>query len=113
MKTLTKTLAVGLVAMIGAFVAAPASQAETGAAPAGYKRVSVAFSYNPSAPAAKVYSDLQRKARKACTDNGVRPLALHRVSEECVAEMVESGVAQFGRADIAELHKGRITVASR
>lgn len=108
-----RKLAVGLLVMIGAVAAAPISQADTGATPAGYERVNVAFAYDRQAPAEKVYSDLQQTARNACGDKTVRPLALRRISEKCVAEMVGSGVAQFGRADIAELHKGRITVANR
>lgn len=106
-----KKLAVGLVVMIGAFTVAPVSQAET--LRAGAARISVAFSYDPNAAAERIYSDLHRVARNACKHNGDRLMVMRLGDKKCVAEMIDSGVAQFGRADIAELHKGRIAVANR
>jgi hypothetical protein len=108
-----KKLAVGILVALGAFAAAPASHADNGAAPAGYAPLAVPFSYDRQAPAEKVYSDLQRTAHNACADKSSHMLALRLINKKCVAEMVDSGVSQFGRADIAELHKGRITVANR
>jgi UrcA family protein len=108
-----KQIAIGLLVAIGALSAAPISQAQTGEAPAGFERVSVNFAHDGSAPAATVYRDLQRTARKACGHTGDRLVVMRQWHKQCVNEMVESGISQFGRADIAELHKGRVTVASR
>jgi hypothetical protein len=111
--------AVSLAAMI-----APAALAQTHqssmriSAAAGLERVSVVFSYNPAAPAEAIYSDLQSAARKACGHKDSRLLVMRKYTRRCTAEMVDSGVDQIGRADIAELHKmklhgARVTVASR
>lgn len=105
----TKMLAVGFLVLIGATTAAPLSQAET----VGTKRVSTAFAYDPAAPAEKIYSDLQATAHKTCKHGSSPLLVLRKYEKQCAAEMVDSGVAQFGRADVGQLHKGRITVANR
>lgn len=112
-KSNAKSLAVGLLVLVGALTIAPASQAQTCEAPAGYARVSVELAHDSRAPAAKVYRDLQRLADNACEHVGDRLLVMRQADRECVAEMIKSGVAQLGRADVAELHKGRVAVASR
>lgn len=108
-----KQVAVALLVMIGAVSLAPGSQAQTFTPRAGYSQVSIEFAYNTKAPAAKIYRDLHKAARDACNHKGDRLLVMRQADRACVAEMVESGVSQLGRADIAELHQGRITVASR
>jgi hypothetical protein len=123
MKTLnTKKLAVALLVMAGAFTLAPAGQAETseGKAAATYgpstvagHHVSVRFEYDPTADAQAIYTKLQSAARDACRYNGVKTIVMRRFEERCERTMVNSGVSQFGRADIAQLHQGRIAVANR
>ena len=114
----TKRLAVALIAMAGAFGIIPASQAEHrhGSAISSVQignTVRVAFAYDRAASAQKIYSDLQTTAGVACTYDGVRTKVIRMLEQRCVRQMVASGVAQFDRSDVAQLHKGRIAVANR
>ena len=118
----TKKLAVALLVMAGAFIVAPASQAQTseGKAAVSYgpsttsgSRVALRFAYNHNADAQTIYGSLQTAAKDACRYDGVRTLVIRKFEQRCVKDMVNSGVAQFGRADIAQLHQGRIAVANR
>ena len=114
----TKRLAVALLVMAGAFGVAPASRAEhkhggaISPVQAG-STVRVAFAYDRTASAQKIYGDLRTTAKAACRYDGARPIKIRMLEQRCVRQMVESGVAQFDRSDIAQLHKGRIAVASR
>src|SRR5262245_55727619 len=115
----TKKLAVALLVMAGAFIAAaPASQADEpeavayGPAPSG-NVIKARFTYDRDAPAEKIYSDLKVTARDACRASGVRSIVIRKLEQRCIKQMLDSGVAQFGRADIAQLHQGRIAVANR
>jgi hypothetical protein len=114
----TKRLAVALLVMVGAFSLAPTSQAEPkhGAAISsaqGSSIVAVAFSYDRTAPALEIYSDLRRTADAACTSHGIRSIVIRRLEQRCARTMIESGIAQLDRSDIAQLHRGRIAVANR
>ncbi|MDP3738626.1 MAG: hypothetical protein Q8R02_14620 [Hyphomonadaceae bacterium] len=73
----------------------------------------VKFTYNAKAPAADIYSDLKQTARKACNKIYVRSAIKRHVTGACARQVVDKGVAMLGRTDIAMLHKGPITVASR
>jgi hypothetical protein len=73
----------------------------------------VKFTYDAQAPAAEIYSDLRLTARKACDKIYVRSVIKRHVIRACAKEVVSKGVAMLGRPDIAMLHKGPVTVASR
>ncbi len=114
----TKRLAVALLVMAGTFVVAPASRAEHKPDRAissvqASNIVKVAFAYDPTASAQKIYSDLQAAAGVACKYEDARTIRIRMLEQRCVRQMVASGVAQFDRSDIAQLHKGRIAVANR
>lgn len=114
----TKRLAVALLVMAGAFGIAPAGRAEHGRGSAtspaqASNTVKVAFAYDRTAPAREIYSDLNATAKAACRHDGARTIRIRMLEQRCVRQMVASGVAQLGRSDIAQLHKGRIAVASR
>jgi len=104
--------------MAGAFGVAPASQAEPRHAAAissaqGSGAVRVAFSYDRTASAQEIYSDLQKTAGAACAYEGVRTKVIRRLEQRCARKMIESGIVQLDRSDIAQLHRGRIAVANR
>jgi UrcA family protein len=92
---------VALLIMAGG-LAAPTASAET--APYGYQTVSAPFYYDADAPAAQIYAKLHRLANRMCAPKSPSPLALRRVDQDCVAQVVKDGVSRIGRTDIAELH---------
>ncbi len=73
----------------------------------------VKFTYNAKASAADIYSDLQLTARKACDKVYARSVIKRHVIRACAKEVVSKGVAMLDRPDIAMLHKGPMTLASR
>lgn len=77
------------------------------------KTFEVRFVYNAKAPAAEIYSDLRQTAQKACDKLYLRSVMKRFANRACEREVVREGVALLGRADIAMLHKGPITVAAR
>jgi hypothetical protein len=77
------------------------------------KTFQVKFTYNAQAPAEEIYSDLQRTARKACYAYGPNSLAMLHVNRACARRVVDAGVKQLGRTDIATLHNGGIQTAGR
>src|SRR5262245_49668746 len=74
MKTLPvpgKISAVALLVMAGAFLAPHTASAET-------RDIRASFSYYQSAPAEKIYSDFQRRAKHVCKETDLRPISLRR-----------------------------------
>ena len=86
-------------ALIGA---APAASAKT-----PMKTFSMAFAYNATDPAHKIYADLQDTARKACREN--MSMTYHAVStlRGCTRSMVEAALKAMTRTDVALLHDNR------
>jgi len=77
------------------------------------KTFQVRFTYDTSAPAEEIYSDLQRTARKACYAYGPNSLTMLHVNRACAKRVVDAGVKQLGRTDIGMLHDGRVQTAAR
>jgi hypothetical protein len=91
--------------MASAILAAPAALAEQP------RNVQAAFAFNPNDPAAEIYADLVRTARKACEFHGVRMLKLMEHEKACVKAMLNDGVAKLGRPDVAAIHGGSLPTA--
>lgn len=66
----------------------------------------VKFSYNAKAPAETIYADLQRTASRACNNLGATSVQMRHVNRACAKRVVDAGVKQLGRTDIAMLHNG-------
>jgi UrcA family protein len=87
------------------------------AAPAAFadqpqKEVNARFAFDPSDPAAKIYDDLNRTARRACELTGTRSLSVVKHEQACMAEMVQDGVNKLGRSDVAAVHNNYFASAS-
>jgi UrcA family protein len=91
-------------ALPAAFLLAVSALAAPAALAGEPQTVRAAFSFNPAASAAEIYSDLERTARQACEFNGRRPLTTIRHEKACVKEMVADGVAKLDRQDVAATH---------
>lgn len=105
MKTLNTLTAAFILGIAG--LAAPAALADS-----PRETIEARFAFNPNDPAAEIYSDLTRIARRACELSGTRSLNMVRLEQACVREMVEDGVAKLGRADVAAVHNGYFATAS-
>jgi len=105
MKTPNAITAAFILATAG--LAAPAALAES-----PHKTVEARFAFNPHDPAAEIYSDLTRTARRACELHGTRSLSMVKVEQACINEMVQDGVAKLDRADVAAVHNGYFATAS-
>jgi hypothetical protein len=90
-----------------AVLAAPAALGDSPREP-----IQARFAFNPNDPAAEIYSDLMRTARRACELHGTRSLNMIRVEQSCISQMVEDGVAKLGRADVAAVHNGYFATAN-
>jgi hypothetical protein len=125
MKTLNrlssnKMSAVALLLLAGAFVAPHTASAENGARASylsgQYREIRVEFAYYKTDPAEEIYSDFKRTAKRACTEDSIRPLSLRRMEAVCSASLMDKVVEKLGRADVAAVHQNRIPqvqVASR
>jgi UrcA family protein len=110
MKTSNKTALVALLmfSSLGLLTSPTAS-----AYPAQTQVMTVAFSYNTTAPAEVTYERFQATAARACKEKGPRPLSLRNYERRCQAELMDAVVAKVGRADIAQIHSGKLMIASR
>lgn len=66
--------------------------------------VQTTFVYDRKAPAAQVYARLKHAAHQLCRTPGPRPIELRKEEDACIDSVMKDGVAQIGRADIAQLH---------
>ena len=104
---------VALLVIAGAFLAPQPVSAETRTS-AGAQQIRVEFKYKKAAPADRIYSDFKRTAHMACKDDFPSPISLRKMQQECTADLVDAAVAKLGRADVAQLHHGRLAqVAAR
>jgi hypothetical protein len=93
--------------LASAVIAAPAAFAD------GQKEsIRARFAFNPSEPAAEIYSDLTRTAKRACELPGTRSLHMVKHEQACMKEMIEDGVSKLGRADVAALHNDYFATAN-
>ena len=100
-------------ALTAAFVLASAVLAAPAAFAEGPREtIHARFAFNPDQPAAEIYSDLTRTARKACELSGTRSLHIVKHEQACMKEMVEDGVAKLDRADVAAVHNGYFATAN-
>ena len=90
-----------------AVLAAPAALAEH-----PQKEINARFAFDPGDPAAKIYHELNRTARRACELTGTRSLNVVKHEQACTAEMVQDGVTKLGRADVAAVHNDYFATAS-
>ena len=104
MKTHTLTAALILATAV---LAAPAALAD-----GPRETINARFAFNPSEPAAEIYSDLTRVARRACELNGTRSPSIVKHEQACMKEMVEDGVSKLGRPDVAAVHNGYFATAN-
>ncbi len=103
MKTIRTPYAIPVAMLLAsALLAGPTAQAEPSA-----RTFEVRFSYNHDDGADRIYANLQRTARKACNNIGMRSLRMHQQARVCAAGVVENGVNAIGRTDLAALHYGR------
>lgn len=105
MKT-TKGLAAAFI-FASAVIAAPAAFADS-----QKESVNARFAFNPGEPAAEIYSDLVRTARRACEVHGTRSLNMVKHEQACTKEMVQDGVSKLGRADVAAVHNDYFATAN-
>ena len=115
-----KLSTVALLVIAGAFLVPHTASAEPGARASHltgqYREMRVSFAYYRTDPATEIYSDFQRTAKRACSEDSLRPLALRRIEAVCTAQLMDKVVEKLGRADVAAVHQGReaqVTVASR
>lgn len=74
----------------------------------------VEFTYNASAPAENIYSDLRRTAHRACHKQlRTNTMQFQSANRACTRQVVDAGVKLLGRTDITMLHSGRIQTAAR
>lgn len=99
--------------LTAAFILASATLAAPAAFAEGPQReISARFAFNPDEPAAEIYQDLNRTARRACELSGTRSLKVAKHERACVAEMVQDGVSKLGRADVAAVHNDYFATAN-
>jgi hypothetical protein len=100
-------------AITAAFILASAVLAAPAAFADGPRQtIQARFAFNPDEPAAQIYSDLTRTARRACELSGTRSLNAVKHEHACVEEMVQDGVAKLGRADVASVHDSHFATAN-
>lgn len=80
-------------------MAAPSALAETGIQP-----LTVSFAYDPAAPAAEIYADLTRTAKRACEADRPGPISLKHLRTACAQRLLDAAVQRINRAEIASLH---------
>ena len=98
----TKKLAVTLLVIASAWAVTPAAHAET--LSATERAVTISYTFNSHSTPEKIYTDLERVARNACDQPGVRSLKMRQLEAECTGALVSSAVQQIDRPDIAQLH---------
>jgi len=98
----TKKLAVALLVIAGAWTVTPVAQAET--LSATERAVTISYTFNSHSAPEKIYTDLERVARNACEQSGVRSLKMRLLEHECTGALVSSAVQKIGRPDIAQIH---------
>jgi len=99
-------------AITAAFILASAVLAAPAAFADGPRQtIEARFAFNPAEPAAQIYSDLTRTARRACELSGTRSLHMVKHEQACMKEMVQDGVAKLDRPDVAAVHNGYFATA--
>jgi UrcA family protein len=69
-----------------------------------YKTFQVRFVFNPADSAAKIYSELDHTAQKACARTGPTSARMQILTRACKADVLDQAVKSIGRTDIAALH---------
>jgi UrcA family protein len=98
----TRKLAVALLVISGALTVIPGVQAQT--LSATERAVTISYTFNSQSTPEKIYTDLERVARNACEQSGVRTLKMRQLEAECTGGLVSSAVQQIDRPDIAQIH---------